>query len=74
MSDIVTYAVQGHLGVITLNNPPVNALSVSKGVLQRILPFLASMHVPAAPTSRSSASPRRWAWPLCRCWPLTWTR
>ncbi|MCW5621952.1 MAG: enoyl-CoA hydratase/isomerase family protein, partial [Burkholderiales bacterium] len=37
MSDIVTYAVQGHLGVITLNNPPVNALSVSKGVLQRIL-------------------------------------
>ena len=37
MSDIVTYAVQGHLGVITLNNPPVNALSLSKGVLQRIL-------------------------------------
>ncbi|HEY7760559.1 MAG TPA: 3-hydroxyacyl-CoA dehydrogenase NAD-binding domain-containing protein [Burkholderiales bacterium] len=37
MSELVTYAVQGHLGVITLNNPPVNALSVSKGVLQRIL-------------------------------------
>ncbi|MEO8631436.1 MAG: enoyl-CoA hydratase-related protein, partial [Betaproteobacteria bacterium] len=37
MTDIVTYAVQGHLGVITLNNPPVNALSASKGVLQRIL-------------------------------------
>jgi 3-hydroxyacyl-CoA dehydrogenase len=37
MTDIVTYAVQGHLGVITLNNPPVNALSQSKGVLQRIL-------------------------------------
>jgi 3-hydroxyacyl-CoA dehydrogenase len=37
MTDIVTYAVQGHLGLITLNNPPVNALSVSKGVLQRIL-------------------------------------
>ncbi len=37
MSEIVTYAVQGHLGVITLNNPPVNALAVSKGVLQRIL-------------------------------------
>ncbi len=37
MTDIVSYAVQGHLGVITLNNPPVNALSVSKGVLQRIL-------------------------------------
>ena len=37
MSDIVTYAIQGHLGLITLNNPPVNALSVSKGVLQRIL-------------------------------------
>jgi 3-hydroxyacyl-CoA dehydrogenase len=37
MPDIVTYAVQGHLGVITLDNAPVNALSVSKGVLQRIL-------------------------------------
>ena len=37
MTDIVTYTVQGHLGLITLNNPPVNALSVSKGVLQRIL-------------------------------------
>jgi 3-hydroxyacyl-CoA dehydrogenase len=37
MSEIVSYAVQGHLGVITLNNPPVNALAVSKGVLQRIL-------------------------------------
>src|SRR5207344_1422322 len=37
MSEVVTYAVQGHLGVITLNNPPVNALAVSKGVLQRIL-------------------------------------
>ena len=37
MTDIVSYAVQGHLGVITLSNPPVNALSQSKGVLQRIL-------------------------------------
>jgi 3-hydroxyacyl-CoA dehydrogenase len=37
MSFIVTYSVQGHLGVITLNNPPVNALSQSKGVLQRIM-------------------------------------
>jgi enoyl-CoA hydratase/carnithine racemase len=37
MSEIVSYVVQGHLGVITLNNPPVNALAVSKGVLQRIL-------------------------------------
>ena len=37
MTEIVTYAVQGHLGVITLSNPPVNALSQSKGVLQRIL-------------------------------------
>jgi len=37
MSDVVSYAVQGHLGLITLNNPPVNALSVSKGVLQRVL-------------------------------------
>src|SRR4051794_27502904 len=37
MTEIVTYTVQGHLGLITLNNPPVNALSVSKGVLQKIL-------------------------------------
>ena len=31
------YAVQGHLGVITLNNPPVNALAhgVRKGILGR---------------------------------------
>ncbi|HTO45796.1 MAG TPA: 3-hydroxyacyl-CoA dehydrogenase NAD-binding domain-containing protein [Burkholderiales bacterium] len=37
MTDVISYAIQGHLGVITLNNPPVNALSVSKGVLQKIL-------------------------------------
>jgi len=37
MTELVTYAVQGHLGVITLNNPPVNALSVGKGVPQGIL-------------------------------------
>ncbi len=37
MTEIVSYAVQGHLGVITLNNPPVNALAVTKRVLQRIL-------------------------------------
>jgi 3-hydroxyacyl-CoA dehydrogenase len=37
MTDVVSYTVQGHLGVITLDNPPVNALSVSKGVLQGIL-------------------------------------
>ncbi len=37
MSDYVTYEAQGPVGVITLNNPPVNALSVNKGVLQRIL-------------------------------------
>ncbi len=37
MSDFVSYEVQGPIGVISLNNPPVNALSVSKGVLQGIL-------------------------------------
>ncbi len=37
MSDYVSYEVQGPIGVITLNNPPVNALSVNKGVLQGIL-------------------------------------
>ena len=34
---IVDYRVQNHVGVITLNNPPVNALSVGKGLLQGIL-------------------------------------
>ncbi len=37
MTDIVTYAIQNHIGVIALNNPPVNALSVSKGVVQGIM-------------------------------------
>ncbi|MSQ60747.1 MAG: 3-hydroxyacyl-CoA dehydrogenase [Betaproteobacteria bacterium] len=37
MSGIVTYAVQNHFGIITLNNPPVNALAVSKGVVQGIM-------------------------------------
>ncbi len=34
---IVDYRVQNHVGVITLNNPPVNALPVGKGLLQGIL-------------------------------------
>jgi len=37
MSDYVSYEVQGPIGVITLKNPPVNALSVNKGVAQGIL-------------------------------------
>ncbi|MCW5626557.1 MAG: enoyl-CoA hydratase/isomerase family protein, partial [Burkholderiales bacterium] len=37
MPNIVEYQLQGHVGVITLHNPPVNALSVGKGVLQGIL-------------------------------------
>ncbi len=37
MSDYVSYEVQGPIGVITLKNPPVNALSVNKGVPQGIL-------------------------------------
>ena len=81
MTDVVTYAVQGHLGVITLNNPPVNALSVSKGVLQRILDAIkegehdpavraflivgAAARSPAARTSPSSASRRPSAWRTC---------
>jgi 3-hydroxyacyl-CoA dehydrogenase len=40
MPNIVEYQVQGHVGVITLNNPPVNALSVGKGLLQGILDAL----------------------------------
>ncbi|MBL8532613.1 MAG: enoyl-CoA hydratase/isomerase family protein [Betaproteobacteria bacterium] len=40
MPNIVEYQVQGHVGVITLHNPPVNALSVSKGLLQGVLDAL----------------------------------
>ena len=48
MSDLVEYQLQGHVGVITLNNPPVNALSVGKGLLQAILDFIkAGDHDPA---------------------------
>ncbi|MEO8040856.1 MAG: enoyl-CoA hydratase/isomerase family protein, partial [Betaproteobacteria bacterium] len=48
MPDIIEYQVQGHLGVITLNNPPVNALSVGKGLLQGILDAIkAGDHDPA---------------------------
>ncbi|HEX4987016.1 MAG TPA: 3-hydroxyacyl-CoA dehydrogenase NAD-binding domain-containing protein [Burkholderiales bacterium] len=34
---LVDYQKQGAIGVITLNNPPVNALSVNKGLLQDVL-------------------------------------
>lgn len=37
MTALVEYEVQGAIGVVTLNNPPVNALSVNKGVPQGIL-------------------------------------
>jgi 3-hydroxyacyl-CoA dehydrogenase len=37
---LVDYQKQGSIGVITLNNPPVNALSVNKGVVQGILDAL----------------------------------
>jgi 3-hydroxyacyl-CoA dehydrogenase len=48
MPDIIEYQVHGHIGVITLNNPPVNALSVGKGLLQGILDSIkAGDHDPA---------------------------
>ena len=37
MTTLIDYQKQGSVGVITLNNPPVNALSVNKGVVQGIL-------------------------------------
>ena len=37
MTNIVEYQKQGSIGVITLNNPPVNALAVNKGLLQAVL-------------------------------------
>jgi 3-hydroxyacyl-CoA dehydrogenase len=48
MPNIIDYQLQGHIGVITLNNPPVNALSVGKGLLQGILDAIkAGDHDPA---------------------------
>ena len=40
MTTPVEYEKRGKIGVITLNNPPVNALSVNKGVVQGILDAL----------------------------------
>ncbi len=37
---LVDFQKQGSIGVITLNNPPVNALAVNKGVVQGILDAL----------------------------------
>ncbi|MCU0869900.1 MAG: 3-hydroxyacyl-CoA dehydrogenase NAD-binding domain-containing protein [Burkholderiales bacterium] len=37
MTEVVHYEVRQHVAVVTLDNPPVNALSVGKGVLQGIL-------------------------------------
>ena len=39
MSDIVTYELQGNIGVIRINNPPVNALSaaVRQGMMDAII-------------------------------------
>ena len=42
MSNFIEYQVQGAVGVITLNNPPVNALAVNKGVPQGILDSIKS--------------------------------
>ena len=39
MSDLVTFDKQGGVGVITVNNPPVNALS--QGVRQGLLDAIA---------------------------------
>ena len=37
MSQVVSYEVRGSIGLIQMNNPPVNALSVNKGVVQGLL-------------------------------------
>jgi 3-hydroxyacyl-CoA dehydrogenase len=37
---LVEYQTQGAIAVITLNNPPVNALAVNKGVPQGVLDFI----------------------------------
>jgi 3-hydroxyacyl-CoA dehydrogenase len=40
MSDLVQYTKHGAVGVITLNNPPVNALAQTKGLLQDIKDYI----------------------------------
>ena len=40
MTSLIEFQKQGSIGVITLNNPPVNALSVNKGLLQGLLEAL----------------------------------
>ena len=37
MSTLIDYKTEGPVAVITINNPPVNAMSVNKGVPQGIL-------------------------------------
>jgi 3-hydroxyacyl-CoA dehydrogenase len=41
MSDLVTFDKQGGVGVITVNNPPVNALS--QGVRQGLMDAIAGV-------------------------------
>jgi 3-hydroxyacyl-CoA dehydrogenase len=40
MANLVQYTKHGAIGVITLNNPPVNALAQTKGLLQEIKDFV----------------------------------
>ncbi|MEK9866417.1 MAG: enoyl-CoA hydratase-related protein, partial [Betaproteobacteria bacterium] len=42
MSGQISYEVRGQIGLIQIDNPPVNALSVNKGVLQGILDAIKS--------------------------------
>lgn len=42
MSEVVSYEVRGSIGLIQIDNPPVNALSVNKGVLQGLLDAIKS--------------------------------
>jgi len=42
MPEVVSYEVRGSIGLIQINNPPVNALSVNKGVLRGLLDAIKS--------------------------------
>jgi 3-hydroxyacyl-CoA dehydrogenase len=42
MSGQISYEVRGQIGLIQIDNPPVNALSVNKGILQGILDAIKS--------------------------------
>ena len=48
MGNLTQYSKQGTIGVITLNNPPLNALTQTRGLIQEIKDHLMSGEADAA--------------------------